>query len=77
MVAFPGVATFVVLVLIGLAFYEADVKGRIIIFSLGAVTFLLPVFILAPAITTICFVARILLGVGCFIHWKWTTTYFG
>jgi hypothetical protein len=77
MVAFPGIATFVVLVFIGLAFYEADVKGRIIVFGLAAITFLLPLFIHSLAMPTICFVARILLGIGCLVYWKWTTTYFG
>jgi len=25
----------------------------------------------------ICIVARILLGIGCLVYWRWTTTYFG
>ncbi len=77
MVAFPGIATFVAIVLMGLAFYEAEARGRIIIFSLASITFLFPVFVPSPALGIICFVARILLGIGCFVYWKWTTTYFG
>ncbi len=77
MVALSGIATLVAFAIIGLAFYEAEVKGRIIILGLTAVTFAVPILIPSVAISTISFVARILLGIGCYVYWKWKTARIG
>jgi hypothetical protein len=53
------------------AFLQAGPKGRIAIAGLMALTFLVPEF--APGLTTatVCFVARIVIAIGCYLYIRW------
>jgi len=53
------------------AAYEADGSVRLIIMALLVLTFLIPALWSAALVSLICFVGRIVLGIGCFIYLKW------
>jgi hypothetical protein len=53
------------------AAYEAEGSGRLVIVALLVLTFLIPAFWSATLVSLICFVGRIVLGIGCFIYLKW------
>jgi hypothetical protein len=49
------------------AFLQAGPKGRITIVGLMAVTFIVPEFVPGPTAAIICFVARIVIAIGCYL----------
>jgi hypothetical protein len=53
------------------AVYEADGAGRLIILALLVLTFLVPALWSASLVNLVCFIGRIILGLGCFIYLKW------
>ncbi|MCX6575566.1 MAG: hypothetical protein NTV82_04125 [Candidatus Aminicenantes bacterium] len=53
------------------AVYEADGPGRLIIIALLVLTFLIPALWSASLVSLICFIGRLILGIGCFIYLKW------
>jgi hypothetical protein len=53
------------------AFLQAAPKGRIAIAGLMAATFLVPEFVPGPTTAIICFVARILIAIGCYLYIRW------
>jgi len=59
------------IVLAGWAAYEANGAGRLIIIALLVLTFLIPALWPATLVSLICFVGRMVLGIGCFIYLKW------
>lgn len=65
------IGTGIAIILIALAIYEADIKGRIIILALTLLTFLLPALLRKAVLNLICFIARLLIGIGCYIYLKW------
>jgi hypothetical protein len=54
-----------------LAFYHADVAGRIIILFLSGMTFLLPRLFPSPILHVICWAARLFIGMGSYIYLKY------
>ena len=58
-------------VLAGWAAYEAEGAGRLIIIALLVLTFLIPALWSASLVSLVCFIGRIVLGLGCFIYLKW------
>jgi len=53
------------------AAYEAEGPGRLIIIALLVLTFLIPALWSASLVSLICFIGRLILGIGCFIYLKW------
>lgn len=70
-IPYGSIGTGVAIILIALAIYEAEIKGRIIILVLALLTFLLPVLFRTAVLNLICYIARLLLGIGCYIYLKW------
>lgn len=53
------------------AFLQAGPKGRIAIGGLMALTFLVPEFVPGPTPAIVCFVARIVIAIGCYLYIRW------
>jgi len=68
---YTGIGTGVALVLMAMAFHEAENRGRVIILSLAVLTFLLPALFPSSAIWLIFFIARILIGLGCYLYLRY------
>ena len=68
------IGTGIAIILIALAIYEADIKGRIIILALTLLTFLLPALFRSAVLNLICYITRLLLGIVCYIYLKWQST---
>ena len=52
-------------------FVLAEARGRIAIAGLAAATFIVPKLAGPGAVGTVCYVARIILAIGCAIYAKW------
>jgi hypothetical protein len=55
----------------GAAFFEAETKGRIFILTLMALTFIIPKIWASLLISSICFVLRMVLAIGCYVYVKY------
>jgi hypothetical protein len=64
------IGTILSLGIIVYALLEADSKGRITIIILVAATYILQKAFPGFVISTICFVLRILIAIGCYIYIK-------
>ena len=53
------------------AAYEADGAGRLVIAVLLVLSFLISKLWPGIVVSLICFVGRVLLGIGCLIYLKW------
>lgn len=58
------------------AFSMAENKGRIIIATVMISLFVLPHLFPSTALSIICFVARMVFGIGCLLYIKWQRTLF-
>jgi len=63
--------TLIALGLMASAFYQAENKGRIVIFFLAATTFIVPKIFPGSTVHLISFIARILVAAGCYVYVKW------
>jgi hypothetical protein len=70
-IPYGNIGTIVAIVLIVLAFFHADINGRIIILSLSGLTFLLPRLFPSPTLHVICWAARLFIGMGSYIYLKY------
>jgi hypothetical protein len=52
-------------------FVLAETRGRIVIAALAAATFIVPKLAESLTVGTVCYVARIVLALGCAIYTKW------
>lgn len=71
LIPYEAIGTIVAIVLIVLAFYHADIKGRIIILSLSSLTFVLPRLFPSPTLHVVCWAARLFIGMGSYIYLKY------
>ena len=55
----------------GYAFVEAEDRGRVLIASLMGAAFLLPRLFPSLTLRLVCFVARMILAIGCVVYLKW------
>ena len=55
----------------GLAFYEAGIKGRIVLLVLFGATFLVPKLVPGLTISYFMIAARMVIAVGCYIFIRW------
>jgi len=69
-IPYKAIGTLLAIVFIVLAVYYAETKGRIIILSLTGMTFLLPILFSSFTLNFICWLVRILIGIGCYIYLK-------
>jgi len=70
-IPYTAIGTGVALILIALAVYEAESNGRIIILALALITFLLPFLFPSRILNLICYIARMLLGICCYIFLRY------
>ena len=61
----------IALICIGMAFAEAEARGRILLVSLLVLSFLLPALITSSGLDLVCRIGRLVLGMICFIYWKY------
>jgi hypothetical protein len=69
---YTGIGTCAALVLMAVAFHEAEHRSRVIIPAQAGPTFLLPAVFPSSAVGLIVYIAWILIGVGCYFyvfHW--------
>jgi len=55
----------------GLAFSEAEDRGRIIILSVAVLSFILPALFSSHTLDFVCMIGRLVFGMGCYIYWKY------
>lgn len=48
--------------------YEGNVRVKLIVVALGAVTFAVPALIVSPTVSFISFVARVVIAMGCYVY---------
>jgi len=65
------IGTLVALGLMAAAFYQAENKGRIVIFVLAATTFIVPKIFPGSTVHLVSFIARTLVAAGCYVYVKW------
>jgi hypothetical protein len=70
LIPYGAIGTGLAIILIIMAFFRAGSTGRIIILALVSLTFLLPTLLSSMAVGLICYVGRILIGIGCYIYLK-------
>jgi hypothetical protein len=54
------------------AFFQAGLKGRIVIAWLMGSSFVIPLIAPSPTVSIVCFVARILIAIGCYLYIRWS-----
>jgi hypothetical protein len=54
-----------------MAFSEAEDRGRIIILSVLALSFILPALFSSHTLDFVCMIGRLVLGMVCFVYWKY------
>lgn len=65
------IGNVIAIALSALAFYEAGVKGRIVILVLVGATFLVPKLVPGLTISYLMVAARMVIGIGCTIFIRW------
>jgi hypothetical protein len=48
--------------------YEGNVRVKLIVVALGAVTFAVPALVVSPAMSFVSFVARVVIAIGCYVY---------
>ena len=54
------------------AFVQAGPKGRIVIAWLMGSAFVIPRIAPSPTVSIVCFIARILIAIGCYLYIRWS-----
>jgi hypothetical protein len=70
-IPYGAIGEGVAFILIVYAFVESDTKGRIFLAVSYVLTFLLPSVFPSRILSLIGFLARLLIGAGCFIYLKY------
>jgi len=68
---YAEIGTGIALILVIWGIYDSEGKARLIILALALPLFLLPLFVSSAVPRLICFVGRLLLGIGCYIYIKY------
>ena len=48
--------------------YEGSAKVKLIVLSLGALTFVVPALVPSAAVSFVAFVARVVIALGCYLY---------
>jgi len=48
--------------------YEGNVRVKLVVVALGAVTFALPALVASAAVSFVSFVARVVIAIGCYLY---------
>jgi ABC-type glycerol-3-phosphate transport system permease component len=67
---YAAIGTIIALGMMAYAFYEAENRGRLVILVLASATFIIPELFSTSTIGLICYISRILIGIGCYIYVK-------
>ncbi|MCJ7587356.1 MAG: hypothetical protein MUQ00_05565 [Candidatus Aminicenantes bacterium] len=70
-IPYSSIGLGIALIFIGLAFYEAEATGRIVILSAFALSFILPALFSSYVLSVVCRIGRLVLGIICFVYWKY------
>ena len=70
-IPYGSIGLGIALICIGLAFSEAEYRGRIIILSVAVLSFILPALFSSRALDFVCMIGRLVFGMGCYIYWKY------
>ncbi len=70
-IPYGGIGLGIALIFIGLAFYEAEATGRIIILCVLALSFILPAIASSYALGVVCQIGRLVFGACCYVYWKY------
>ena len=70
-IPYGSIGLGIALICIGLAFYEAEATGRIVILSVLALSFILPALFSSNTLDFVCMIGRLVLGMVCFVYWKY------
>ncbi|NIM91927.1 MAG: hypothetical protein GTO17_13390 [Candidatus Aminicenantes bacterium] len=73
-IPYGSIGNILALALAILAFSMAENKGRIIIATVMGSLFILPYLFSSAALSIICFVGRMVFGIGCLLYIKWQGT---
>jgi hypothetical protein len=73
-IPYAEIGTGIALILVIWGILASEGMARLIILALALPLFLLPMFISSAAPRLICFVGRLLLGIGCYIYIKYQNT---
>jgi len=64
------IGTIIALGIMAYAFYEAETTGRWVILVLAAATLIVPKIFPSSTVGLLCFIARILIAIACYIYLK-------
>ncbi len=64
---YPLIINFLVLVFFLLAFFSAELKGKMILLGIAALLFGLPMLVSFGSVTWIVYTARVIFGLGCYL----------
>jgi len=71
-IVYGAVANILSIVLAVVAFTQAGEKGRIAILALMGCAFGIPHLGPSRTVALVCFLAKILIAIGCYIYIKWS-----
>lgn len=64
---YPLIINFLVLVFFLLAFFSAELKGKLILLGILVLLFGIPAIISFGSVTWIAYAARVIFGLGCYL----------